>query len=168
MAAPTPGLGLKIRPAVPGDAAAVWRIYNQGIEDRLATFTTQIRPLGEVEAWLKDPRFTVLLAENFRQPAGWALLRPYRDGATYRTIAEMNIYVDRSWRRHAVGRLLAKALFEEARAKGFSKLLGYLLERNLSGRKLVERLGFREVGVHYRHGDPREAAPDVVVVEKLL
>ena len=162
------GAGFEIRLAGPEDAPVVWRIYNQGIEDRLATFTTEIGPLEEVRGWLEDPRFPVLLAESRRQPVGWASLRPYREGEAFASIAEMSVYVERSWRRHAVGQLLATALVEEARSRGLHKLVGYLLEHNVSSRKLVEKLGFRLVGIHQRHGRPDNGYPNVAVVEKLL
>jgi L-amino acid N-acyltransferase YncA len=76
--------------------------------------------------------------------------------------------VDRTWRRHTVGPLLVEAAMAEARARGLHKLVGYLLDHNVSSRKLVEKLGFRVVGLHHRHGPPQRIAPDVVVVEKLL
>ncbi|MBI3666881.1 MAG: N-acetyltransferase [Acidobacteria bacterium] len=165
---PPAGMGFEIRLAGPADATAIWRIYNQGIEDRLATFATGMSPLSEVEGWLADSRHRVLLAENYRQPVGWASLRPYREGPAFSAMAEMSVYIDRAWRRHAVGQLLGEALIAEARALGLSKLIGYLLEHNTSSRKLVEKLGFRVVGVHLRHGPPNGAGPNVVVVERLL
>ncbi len=168
MASTSSPLGFEIRAAGAADAPAIWRIYNQGIGDRLATFATEMCSLAEVEAWFADPRFRLLLAENYRQPVGWASLSPYRDGPAFSTMAEMSVYVDRTWRRHAVGYLLANALIGEARARGLHKMIGYLLEHNLSSRKLVEKLGFREVGVHHRHGPPGNGFPNVVVVEKLL
>lgn len=162
------GAGFEIRLAGPDDAPAVWRIYNQGIEDGLATFARGLCPLEEVRGWLEDPRHPVLLAESRRQPVGWAALRPYRPGEVFATIAEMVVYVERSWRRHAVGQLLASALIDEARTRALHKLVGYLLEHNVSSRKLVEKLGFRLVGIHQRHGRPENGSPDVAVVEKLL
>jgi phosphinothricin acetyltransferase len=162
------GAGFEIRLASDEDAPAVWRIYNQGIEDRLATFATRHCPLEEVQSWLGDARYPVLLAESRRQPVGFASLRPYRAGQVFASIAEMVVYVERSWRRHAVGQLLASALVQEARARGLHKLVGYLLEHNVSSRKLVEKLGFRLVGIHVRHGRPEDGEPNVAVVEKLL
>lgn len=166
--APSAGLGLEIRAASPADASTIWRIYNQGVEDGLATFATDALPMDVVAGWLADRRFHALIAEAFRQPVGWASLEPYREGPAFQGMVEMSVYVERSWRRHAVGPLLAGAVIEEARARGLQKLVGYLLERNLHGRKMVAKLGFREVGVHERHGWPLERAPRVVVVEKLL
>lgn len=162
------GAGFEIRLAGLEDAPALWRIYNQGIEDRLATFAVRMSPLDEVRAWFSDPRYPVLLAETRRQTVGFASLRPYRPGDVFSTIAEMVVYVERSWRRHAVGQLLASALLAEAKSRGLHKLVGYLLEHNISSRKLVEKLGFRLVGIHQQHGRPEEGSPNVAVVEKLL
>jgi len=159
---------LRIRAATVADAPAIWRIYNQGIEDRLATLAGEMRPLAEIEAWFAEPRFQAWVAESFRQVVGWASLEAYREGKAFASMAEMSVYVERAWRRHAVGQLLGRALIEQARARGLEKLIGYLLERNTSSHKLVEKLGFRTVGVHYRHGPPEAARPNVVVVELLL
>jgi phosphinothricin acetyltransferase len=168
VAALVAGAGFEIRLASAEDAAAVWRIYSQGIEDHLATFASRHCPLEEVQGWLGDDRYPVLLAESRRQPVGFASLRPYRPGEVFATMAEMVVYVERSWRRHAVGQLLANALLQEARARGLHKLVGYLLEHNVSSRKLVEKLGFRLVGIHERHSRPEDGPRNVVVVEKLL
>ena len=45
---------MQVRPATPGDAEAIARIYNQGIEDRVATFETRLRSAGDVQAWFDD------------------------------------------------------------------------------------------------------------------
>ena len=42
---------LYARPALPGDAAAIARIYNEGIEDRIATFETRPRSPADIEGW---------------------------------------------------------------------------------------------------------------------
>ena len=39
------------RKAGPGDAAPIARIYNQGIEDRVATFETRLRSPEDVQGW---------------------------------------------------------------------------------------------------------------------
>jgi L-amino acid N-acyltransferase YncA len=165
---PAASAAVTFRLASAGDAPAIWKIYNQGIEDRLATFASRRCRLSEVEAWLRRPDFCVLLAETFRQTVGWASLGPYRQGEAFAGMAEMSVYIDRTWRRHAVGRLLAEALITEAKGRRLQKLIGYLLEHNVSSRKLVEKLGFRVVGVHHRHGAPAHGSPNVIVVEKLL
>ena len=43
-----------IRPAISADAPRIAEIYNEGIEDRSATFETQLRGAGDVRNWLAD------------------------------------------------------------------------------------------------------------------
>ena len=57
-----------IREAASADAEAVCRIYNQGIEDRVATLETEPRTPAERREWMaaRGPRHPVLVAH-----AGW-------------------------------------------------------------------------------------------------
>ena len=56
----------RVRAATAADAAAICRIYNQGIEDRVATLETELRTPEERAAWLaaKGPRHPVIVAET--------------------------------------------------------------------------------------------------------
>src|SRR5262245_31850991 len=57
--------GLSVRLAVPADAFAICTIYNQGIEDRIATLETELRTAEERHQWLlsRGPRHPVIVAE---------------------------------------------------------------------------------------------------------
>src|SRR5206468_3178367 len=54
-----------VRPATATDADAICRIYNQGIEDRVATLETELRTPEERRRWLanRSPRHPVVVAE---------------------------------------------------------------------------------------------------------
>ncbi|HXG16635.1 MAG TPA: hypothetical protein VNK50_10320, partial [Calidithermus sp.] len=56
----------RVRPATAADAEAICRIYNQGIEDRIATLETEQRTPEERRRWLAErgPRHPVIVAEN--------------------------------------------------------------------------------------------------------
>ena len=56
---------MKVRRATIADAEAIARIYNQGIEDRVATFETQPRSTGEIETWFSK-EYVVVVAEDGR------------------------------------------------------------------------------------------------------
>jgi L-amino acid N-acyltransferase YncA len=60
----------RTRPARVQDAADITRIYNQGIEDRLATLETELRTPAERAQWLADrsPRHPVIVAERTTEP----------------------------------------------------------------------------------------------------
>jgi len=61
-----------------------------------------------------------------------------------------------------------EALARAAAAKGRHKLVGKIFASNEARVALVKRLGWREVGVHRRHGLLDGDCKDVVVVELLL
>ena len=54
------------RLAVREDARPIARIYNEGIEDRLATFETRPRTVSEVVGWLESG-FPLLVVERDRE-----------------------------------------------------------------------------------------------------
>jgi L-amino acid N-acyltransferase YncA len=55
----------RVRLAIEADAAAICDIYNQGIEDRVATLETELRTPDERQKWLaaRGPRHPVIVAE---------------------------------------------------------------------------------------------------------
>jgi len=44
-------MSLSARPAQPEDAPAITEIYNEGIEDRIATFETKSRTTADILPW---------------------------------------------------------------------------------------------------------------------
>ena len=52
---------LRVRPATVADAAAIAAIYNQGIEDRVATFETRPRTAADVIAWFDGPHPVIVV-----------------------------------------------------------------------------------------------------------
>jgi L-amino acid N-acyltransferase YncA len=60
------GMDYAVRAATEADAAAICEIYNQGIEDRLATLETERRTPDERRQWLaaRSPRHPVIVAET--------------------------------------------------------------------------------------------------------
>ncbi len=54
---------MQARAATPEDASAIARIYNEGIEDRVATFETRRRSADDVRAWF-DGVHPVVVVED--------------------------------------------------------------------------------------------------------
>ena len=59
-------------------------------------------------------------------------------------------------------------LVEEAKTRGWWKLLSRIFPENTASRKLCASLGFREVGIYEKHGQLDGKWKDTVIVEKLL
>ncbi|MGA8475236.1 MAG: arsinothricin resistance N-acetyltransferase ArsN1 family A [Candidatus Cybelea sp.] len=159
-----------VRRATPGDLEAIRRIYNEGIEDRVATLETDPEPLAEIQRWWSDHDdcFTVLVATDGAAIIGWASLNRYSQRCAHAAIADLSVYVSRSHRGRGVGSALLRALESHAIAAGFHKIVLHALNDNEHGKRLYRRSGFREVGVFREHGIVDGRHVDVVLMEKLL
>jgi L-amino acid N-acyltransferase YncA len=153
------------------DVAAITMIYNQGIEDRVATLETTLRTEEERKNWLLDrsEKHKVLVIEDEAgEIYGWASLNLYNSRCCYSGTADISIYIKRDMRGKGLGKILMEALVEEAGKQGFHKLVLMALNSNEAGKKLYKKSGFREVGVFEKHGLLDGNWIDVVIMEKLL
>src|ERR1700674_4340172 len=99
------------RSAKPEDAAAIAEIYNQGIEDRIATFETRLRAAGDIRAGF-DGVHRVVVVEEESCVVAFAATSLYRPRECYSGVAEFSVYVARDFRRHGAGRLALEALMD--------------------------------------------------------
>jgi len=152
------------------DAAAIARIYNQGIEERIATFETEPRSVADIERLLadRDGRYPAIVVERGGEVVAWASAGSYRSRACYDSIAEHSVYVDRSHRGTGVGRMALEALIADAERRGFFKLVSRIFPENAASLALHRNVGFREVGVYSRRGKLDGVWRDYVIVERLL
>jgi L-amino acid N-acyltransferase YncA len=157
-----------VRRARAQDCDAIARIYNEGIEEHRWTFETELRSATDIEGWLASPGHPVLVIERDGDVAGWARISPSSRRPCYAGVGEGSLYVRASERGRGLGGALVAALRNEAERAGFHKLLGRLFTDNHASRRLTARYGFREVGIHLRHGRLDGRWRDVVVVELLL
>lgn len=163
----TGGNRLQVRSATPNDAAAIATIYNQGIEDRVATFETQFRSAEDVQAWFDDLH-PILVVEKDSQIIAFASSTAYSARECYAGIAECSVYVKRDMRGHRAGRIALQALIRAAGEAGFWKLVSRVFIENSASRKLIGSLGFREVGIYEKHAKLDGIWRDVIIVERLI
>ena len=159
---------LSVRPAQREDAEAIAEIYSQGIEDRIATFETEPRTAGDIAPWFEHALAFVSVVEPSGDVVGYAVAHPYADRCCYRGIAEFSVYVRRSHRSHGVGRVAMAALVEASREAGLWKLLSRVFPQNRASLNLMARMGFKEIGVHEKHGKLDGVWMDTVIVERLI
>jgi L-amino acid N-acyltransferase YncA len=155
------------RIATSADATAIAEIYNQGIEDRIATFETRPRSAEDVCAWF-DGVHPVVVVEQDGQVVAFASTSTYRPRECYAGITEFSVYVLRAARGRGAGRLAMLALIEAAEAAGFWKLVSRVFTENVASLRLLGALGFREVGVYEKHAQLDGVWRDVVIVERML
>lgn len=161
----------RVRPAAATDAEAICRIYNQGIEDRVATLETERRTPDERRQWLANrrPRHPVIVAQvDPSTIIGWASLNVFNAREAYRFVADISVYVERGWRGRGVGRILLEQLTELGRVHGFHKLVLSAFPGNAGGMALYAKSGFRTVGIYHEQGQLDGKWVDTIVMEKLL
>ena len=159
-----------MRLAAEADAAAICEIYNQGIEDRLATLETEQRTPEERRQWItsRSARHPVIVAEDGGRILAWGSLNPFNPREAYRHVADFSIYVERGQRGRGVGRVVLARLIELAREHGYHKMVLSAFPFNAAGMALYERLGFRTVGIYKEQGQLDGRWVDTIVMEKLL
>lgn len=155
----------RTRLATVADAEAITRIFNEGIEDRLAVFETELRQPEQILGWLRAGYPLVVCEDGDGRVVAWASAPPYGRRPAYAGVAVFSIYVARSHRRLGVGRATLSALIEEAEARGLWKLVSLVFPENEASLALCRSLGFREVGVYRRHASLDGVWRDVVIVE---
>lgn len=174
---------LLVRPALPTDAADIARIYNQGIERRVATFETRLRTVEEILPWFDDARHPLLVAESggageTSPPAplhergervvGWIHASDYRPRACYAGIGEFSVYVADEAQGMGVGSALMEAFLPACAEAGLWKVLSRIFVENTASRALCTKHGFREVGIYEKHAQLDGVWKDCVIVERLL
>src|SRR5262245_33829355 len=159
-----------IRFAAEADAEAVCTIYNQGIEERIATLETELRTPDERRQWLaaRGTRHPVIVAEQAGVVAGWASLNPFNPRRAYDHVADLSVYVERGSRGKGVGRRLLGRIEELAREIGYHKMVLAAFPYNTAGMVLYERVGFVTVGIYREQGQLDGKWVDVIIMEKLL
>jgi phosphinothricin acetyltransferase len=160
---------LAARPAIRADAAVIAAIYSQGIEDRIATFETERRYSEDILPWFDHAlAFVSVVDEGDGQVVGYAVAHRYADRCCYAGIGEFSVYIRRDRRGTGVGQVAMAALIEVAREKGLWKLLSRVFPQNRASLNLMARMGFKEIGVHEKHGKLDGVWMDTVIVERLI
>ena len=161
---------IRIRAAREEDSPALCTIYNQGIEDRLATLETDLRTPRERAQWLagRSERTPVLVAIRAEEVLGFGSLNTFNPRACYRFVADFSIYVAREARGQGVGKALLARLERDARALGYHKLVLSAFPWNEAGLRLYHGAGFRTVGTYEEMGRLDDKWVDTLILEKLL
>jgi phosphinothricin acetyltransferase len=162
----------KIRRAKVEDAIDVAAIYNEGIDERSATFNTNHVTAEEMQEKItkgrdKHPVFVATLTD-VNHIVGWASISPYSSRSCYSGIGEISVYVRKEHRGQGIGKKLLQALIEVAAEQGYWKLMGRIFTFNQASRTLCKKLGFTEIGIHEKHGKLDGKWLDTVEVERLI
>ena len=149
-----------IRPAGPGDVAAITRIYGEAVANGTASFEIDPPPEAEMARRLETllaKDFPYLVAEQAGVIAGYAYAGPYHTRPAYRWSVEDSIYIAPEFQRQGLGRLLLARLLADAEARGFRQMIAVIGDAaNAGSIALHAAAGFRHIGavqsVGFKHG----------------
>jgi L-amino acid N-acyltransferase YncA len=161
---------MKIRKATVADLSQILLIYNQGIEDRIATLEMDKKDEVFISAWFKDrkERYVVLVALEGEVVIGWASINPYSTRCAYDGVGDLSIYIHRDYRGKGIGKNLLNEIENTAKENDFYKLVLFTFPFNLLGQGLYRRAGFSEVGIFRNQGVLDGEFVDVMAMEKLM
>lgn len=153
------------------DIKGITVIYNQGIEDRIATLESSPKKESDRMDWFtkRNEAHKVLVIEDDNGTVwGWASLNPFNSRCCYSGVVDISIYIERSMRGKGLGKQLINALIKAAREQGFHKLVLSAFSNNEAGKRLYKAAGFKEVGTYINQGILDGKWIDVTIMEKLL
>jgi L-amino acid N-acyltransferase YncA len=172
MATPEQRPHLNIRPARDDDAAALREIFNDAVEDGLVTFDSGLRSIDDQKRLIatagRDSKRALIVAEVRNWVSGVVSIEPYNESLHHGEIAEIAIFVRRSFRSYGIGRQLMRVAQNEAAGLGYRKLIGHVLSDNEESLRLCKATGWRVVGVHEKHARHGNRLRDVILVEYLI
>lgn len=159
-----------LREAMAKDIIDIQTIYNQGIEDRIATLETETKDFSYMEDWFDkhSGRYKVIVAEHKGRIVGWASLNQYNNRCAYDGVADLSVYISRVYRGKGIGKQLLLELETLAKENDFHKMVLFTFPFNQSGQGLYKKMGFREVGVFKNQGILDGKFVDVMAMEKIL
>ena len=159
-------MNVSIRAMESSDFEILKEIYNQVIDERVATFNTEHIDLDDIAGWSESG--LVLVADSGENILGFVRSFPYLIRPCYEGIAQFSIYVRESARGLGVGDLLMSAFLQALVADGNWKVLSRVFVENVASLHLLAKHGFREVGIFRKHARLDGIWRDVVIVERLL
>lgn len=160
----------KTRLATLNDLESILFIYNQGIEDRIATLEEDQKNIEYMREWFNNhsERFAAIIVEKEKEVIGWASLNPYSNRSAYAGVADLSIYIRRDFRGKGIGALLLNEIERIALKNDFNKIVLFTFPFNTLGQGLYRKNAYREVGVFKNQGKLDERFVDVMIMEKIL
>src|SRR5438309_8364551 len=158
---------LNIRPAREEDASALREIFNDAVEDGLATFECALRSIEDQKRLIiaaeQDSRRPLFVAEVRNLICGLVCLEPHEEKLHLGELGEVTVFVRRSFRSYGIGRQLMRVAQTEAARRGYRKLIGRVLNDNDERSRLCRVTGWSVVGSHERHARPGRRLRDMSV-----
>ena len=149
-----------IRKALEKDIPRLMDIYNEAIENTLATFDTETKDYNNRLQWFKDHKknpYVIFVKEVEGNIAGYASLSKYRDRKAFDTTVEISIYIAPEYRSQGIGKeLMEKTLDFSKKKQEIHRVISLITAINTKSISLHTMYGFEFCGtmneVGYKKG----------------
>jgi len=140
---------LIIRPAAPGDAAAILDIYRNFILNTTVTFEETVPTLEQFRARMDSimAEYPFLVCEDGGRIAGYAYAHRHQSREAYRYSAELSIYLRPHYTGLGIGRAMCDAMVELLRMQGVQTVYSAVSMPNDASCALHEAMGFEQAGL---------------------
>jgi L-amino acid N-acyltransferase YncA len=159
-----------IRPATEADLPAILAIYNDAVTKTTAIWNEAPSTLESRRIWFAERRragFPVLVADA-DGVQGYGSFGEFRPFEGYRHTVEHSVYVLDQAQGKGLGKMLLRALIEEARRMGKRVMIGAIDASNYASLALHENMGFEEAGRLPGVGEKFGKRLDLVLVQLSL
>jgi len=160
-----------LRPATEHDLSDILAIYNEAIANTTAIYEYSAFDDAYIQHWWaqkKELAHPVVIAEVDGKLAAFATYGVFRARAAYRTTMEHSVYVHPAFQKLGIGRLLLRAIEDEARRRGVHVLIGGIDADNHTSTKLHEQEGFNRAAHLHEVAFKFDRWLDLVLMEKKL
>lgn len=139
----------RLRAASVEDASAIAAIWNEAIEQTVATVATRLYDLPRMEALIAQRQAVgraFVVAERHGQVIGFATYDQFRPAAGYDQTMEHSIYLDTLARGSGAARDLMNAIEDHARGAGHRLMIGVVSGENTRALRFHLAQGYQDHG----------------------
>lgn len=168
---------ISIRPASPGDAAALLQIYAPYVTGTAITFEYEVPDIDEFRRRIAHTleKYPYLVAEVNGEIVGYAYASPFKERAAYDWAVETSIYVDHQKKKMGIGKCLHDALESALKMQGILNMEACIASPeapdaylNRNSIEFHTHIGYRMVGEFKQCGYKFGRWYNMVWMEKLI
>lgn len=139
-------MAIKIRFVTSEDWLDVKRIYEAGIDTKMATFESKAPEFYNEWFGEANPNCSFVATEE-NQILGWCKLTPVSKRKVYKGVGEVSIYIAPEANGKGIGNLLLNHMILASENEGFWTLESKIFKENVASLNLHKKNGFRIVGI---------------------
>jgi phosphinothricin acetyltransferase len=145
---------IRLRPALPDDAAAIASIYAPFVTDSAVSFETEAPDAAEIAARIRtgNGAYPWFVATEDERVLGYAYATRFRAREAYRFAVETSVYVSPDVQRRGIASLLYQRLLDTLEAQGFTQAIAAIGLPNPASVAFHEKHGFAGAGVYHNIG----------------